>query len=40
MSTTPYIVWFRLDLRLTDNPALSAASKAGASVIPLFIWDP
>src|SRR4051812_43152713 len=32
------IVWFRRDLRLADNPALRAASIAGA-VIPVFIWD-
>jgi len=30
--------WFRQDLRLSDNPALSAAIKAG-SLIPIFIWD-
>lgn len=33
------IVWFRLDLRLDDNPALVAAVCSG-SVIPLFIWSP
>ena len=32
------IVWFRHDLRLSDNPALCAAIKAG-SVIPIFIYD-
>lgn len=32
------IHWFRRDLRLTDNPALSAAIKAGV-VLPVYIWD-
>lgn len=30
--------WFRQDLRLSDNPGLLAAARAG-SVIPLFILD-
>ena len=36
------IVWFRLDLRLGDNPALAAAvTTAGrAGVIPVFSWAP
>ena len=33
------IVWFRRDLRLTDNPALAAAVDAGGAVVPLFILD-
>ncbi|PAW82960.1 MAG: deoxyribodipyrimidine photolyase, partial [Opitutia bacterium Tous-C2FEB] len=37
---TPAIVWFRLDLRLADNPALQAAVKHGGAVIPVFIHDP
>ncbi len=32
------IVWFRLDLRTTDNPALTAAAEKG-EVIPVFIRD-
>ena len=36
----PAIVWFRLDLRLADNPALEAAVKHGGPVIPVFIHDP
>ncbi len=36
----PAIVWFRLDLRLADNPALAAAIKHGGPVIPVFIWSP
>ncbi|HVU17236.1 MAG TPA: deoxyribodipyrimidine photo-lyase [Candidatus Didemnitutus sp.] len=38
--TPPIIVWFRQDLRLTDNPALNAAVRTGRPVIPIFIWDP
>lgn len=33
------IVWFRRDLRLSDNPALYHAASAG-KVIPVFIHDP
>ena len=33
------LVWFRLDLRLADNPALSAAIQRGA-VVPVFIHAP
>ena len=31
------IVWFRQDLRLADNPALSAALQRGGAVIPVYI---
>ena len=34
------IVWFRLDLRLADNPALTAAVKRGGAVLPVFIYAP
>lgn len=38
---TPSILWFRRDLRLSDNPALLAAVDEGAgSVIPLYVVDP
>ncbi|MCX8107720.1 MAG: DNA photolyase family protein [Verrucomicrobiae bacterium] len=40
MSSPGTIVWFRLDLRVADNPALSAAADAGGPVIPVFIWAP
>ncbi|MQM06337.1 hypothetical protein Taro_039164 [Colocasia esculenta] len=33
------IVWFRRDLRIEDNPALTTAGKDG-SVLPVFIWCP
>lgn len=35
----PVIVWFRQDLRLSDNPALSHAVATGQPVIPVFILD-
>lgn len=35
----PVIVWFRQDLRLSDNPALEAALQTGQTVLPLFILD-
>jgi deoxyribodipyrimidine photo-lyase len=34
------IVWFRQDLRLSDNPALAAAIERGHAVIPVYIWAP
>lgn len=35
----PVIVWFRQDLRLADNPALSAAAESGRPLLPLYILD-
>ncbi len=34
------IVWFRLDLRLADNPALTAAVKRNEVPVPVFVWSP
>jgi deoxyribodipyrimidine photo-lyase len=34
------LVWLRLDLRLSDNPALAAAVERGGAVIPVFIHAP
>jgi deoxyribodipyrimidine photo-lyase len=38
------LLWFRLDLRLADNPAvttaLARARAAGGPVIPVFVWSP
>ena len=34
------LVWFRSDLRLSDNPAVTAAAERGAPVIPVFLWSP
>jgi deoxyribodipyrimidine photo-lyase len=33
-------MWFRRDLRLRDHPALSAARRAGSTVVPMFCFDP
>lgn len=33
------IVWFRNDLRLSDNPALTEAVRSGQTVIPVFVLD-
>lgn len=38
--TSPIIVWFRLNLRLADNPVLHAAVERRGRVLPLFIWSP
>ncbi len=40
MSNSPTILWFRQDLRLHGNPALSAAISRGRPVIPVYIWSP
>ena len=37
--SAPVIVWFRQDLRLADNPALTAACESGQPVIPVYILD-
>jgi deoxyribodipyrimidine photo-lyase len=37
--TPPIILWFRRDLRLSDQPALAAALASGAPIIPLYILD-
>jgi deoxyribodipyrimidine photo-lyase len=34
------LMWFRLDLRLRDNPALAAATATGAAVVPVFVDSP
>ncbi len=34
------LVWFRRDLRLTDNPALQAALDSGARIVPVYIHAP
>ena len=36
----PTLLWLRLDLRVTDHPALVAAVKSGGTVIPVYIHDP
>jgi deoxyribodipyrimidine photo-lyase len=37
---TTALVWFRRDLRLSDNPALHEAATRHARVLPAFIWSP
>jgi len=39
-NSAPTIVWFRADLRLSDNPALDWACKRKAAIIPVFFWAP
>jgi deoxyribodipyrimidine photo-lyase len=34
------LVWFRNDLRLTDQPALQAALRAADTVIPVYVHSP
>ena len=34
------LVWFRKDLRLTDNPAWAAATSDNEAVVALFVIDP
>lgn len=36
----PSLLWLRLDLRLADHAALSAAMARGGPVIPVFLWNP
>src|SRR5215813_14219121 len=33
------VIWFRQDLRLTDNSALSAAAERG-DIVPVYLWAP
>ena len=35
----PGIVWYRDDLRISDHPALKAASNAHASVVCIYVLD-
>ena len=37
--TSPILMWFRRDLRLSDHAALTAAVATGRPVIPVFIFD-
>ena len=39
-SLTTAIVWFRRDLRLTDNPALAAACESAERIVALYIHAP
>ncbi len=37
--TSPILIWFRRDLRLSDHPALAAAANSGRPVIAVFLHD-
>ena len=37
--TGPAIFWFRQDLRLADNPALTAAVESNRPLLPIYILD-
>lgn len=39
MKTKVNIMWFRRDLRVTDNAALYHALRSGLPVVPVFIFD-
>ena len=39
MTERPSLVWFRNDLRVSDNPALHAAAKSGAPVVALYVLE-
>ena len=39
MARAPALVWFRNDLRLADNPALSAAIETGAPLVLVYIYE-
>lgn len=40
MSSKTTLLWFRQDLRLTDNLALLAAIDRGNPIVPVYIWAP
>jgi len=40
MTSSPSILLFHNDLRLADNPALTAAVRRGGPLICLYVWDP
>jgi deoxyribodipyrimidine photo-lyase len=40
MPSSPTLIWFRLDLRLADQPALTHACQLGGSLIPVYIAAP
>ncbi len=39
MPSRPVLLWFRNDLRISDNPALQAAAKSGAPIVALYILE-
>jgi deoxyribodipyrimidine photo-lyase len=39
METKRSIVWFKSDLRISDNEALAKAVKESEEIIPIYIFD-
>jgi deoxyribodipyrimidine photo-lyase len=39
MSSPPVVLWFRQDLRLSDNPALRAAAEGGRPLVAVYVLD-
>ncbi|MFH3481863.1 cryptochrome/photolyase family protein [Xanthobacter variabilis] len=39
MKRAPALIWFRDDLRLSDNPALHAAAEGGGPIAALYVLD-
>ena len=40
MPAKSVLYWIRNDLRLADNPTLTAAIASGLPIVPVFIWSP
>jgi deoxyribodipyrimidine photo-lyase len=40
VTDSPTLVWFHLDLRLADNPALEKAIARKGPILPVLIWAP
>jgi deoxyribodipyrimidine photo-lyase len=40
MPAQSVLYWIRNDLRLADNPTLTAAIASGLPIVPVFIWSP
>ena len=40
MQRAPALVWFRRDLRISDNTALHQACARKLPIVPVFIFDP
>ncbi len=38
--SAPVLWWIKRDIRLADNPALSAALASGETVLPVFLFEP
>ncbi|MCA9463870.1 MAG: deoxyribodipyrimidine photo-lyase, partial [Nitrospira sp.] len=40
MTDAPSIVLFQTDLRLADNPAVTAAVRRGSPLLCVYVWNP